>query len=86
MGKLLKAPTTNILKLTIHLRPNSKKEAIEKIGENEYKIKVSAPAVDGKANSKLIKLLSESFGWRPSSISILKGHTSRKKIIQVECD
>ncbi|MBT3529482.1 MAG: YggU family protein [Gammaproteobacteria bacterium] len=43
------------------------------------KIRISAPPSDGKANKQLIKFLSGVFKVRQSDITIVSGHSSRKK-------
>lgn len=44
---------------------------------------VMARPEQGKANKEVIEKLSEYFNVPQSAISILRGHTSRKKIIEV---
>jgi len=39
----------------------AKKEEVEKISENNYRIKVSLPPEKGKANKRVIELLSKEF-------------------------
>ena len=69
--------------LEIKVIPNAKQNKIKK--ENErYKIYLTAPAVDGKANKKLIEFLAGHFRIRKSSIFIKKGKKSRHKTIQIE--
>ncbi|KKP98984.1 MAG: hypothetical protein US06_C0002G0064, partial [Parcubacteria group bacterium GW2011_GWC2_36_17] len=46
-------------RIAIKIIPNAKKEEIIKEGENHYKIKVRAQAVEGRANEAMIKLLAE---------------------------
>ncbi len=49
-------------------------------------VAVQAPAVDGKANSAIIKELAKAFDLRPRDFTILIGETSRDKRIQVTGD
>ena len=42
-----------------------------------------APAREGKANQALIELLSESFSVPKTSIKILLGKTSKKKLVEI---
>jgi uncharacterized protein YggU (UPF0235/DUF167 family) len=41
-------------------------------------------AVDGVANKELIEQLAAHFGVSKSRVSILKGHTSRNKLVEVD--
>jgi len=68
--------------ISVRVRPNSREDRIEKIGENEYIVHVSAPARDGKANVAVVKMLSKYFGASYKGIKI-KNPTSRRKIIEI---
>ncbi len=63
---------------------NAKKVSVTFLGGNNYKIRVDAPAVNGKANIRLIEILSEYFDVKSSKISIIKGSKSREKYIYIE--
>ncbi len=70
--------------LTVHIQPNAKKSEIVKwLDEDTIKIKIAAPAVDGKANQALIEFLAEHFAKPKSSIRIVRGLTTRMKQIQI---
>lgn len=45
---------------------------------------VNAPPVEGTANARLVEILSEWLGVNKSSITIVKGRTSRYKILEVD--
>ena len=47
-------------------------------------VRITAPPVKGKANKELIAFLSKSLGVNKSSLSIVKGHTSRNKVIAID--
>jgi len=49
--------------------------------ENDFKIKITAQPIDGKANKCLIEFLSKTFKIPKSSIEIVKGETSKEKTI-----
>lgn len=64
--------------------PNAKKPSVIALGENNYKIRVDAPALNGLANMRLVEILSEYFNVKSSKISIIKGTHGRKKYIYIE--
>jgi len=72
------------LKLNIIAIPNSKHSEIIKIKENSYRIKIDAPALENKANRRLIELLAEHFKVSKSSIFIIKGFKSKNKIVDID--
>jgi uncharacterized protein (TIGR00251 family) len=47
------------------------------------KIKVTAPPVDSAANELLVEFLADLLGISKSSVQILKGQTSRSKVVQI---
>ena len=71
------------MKIKIKVKTNSSKEEIKKINESEFILSVKEPPTENKANQAVLKLLSEYFNVPKSNISILKGKTSRNKIIQI---
>ena len=71
------------MKITVHAKPAAHEEKIEKIGENEYRVSVKEPPVQGKANAAIIKALAVFFNVPASALKIVSGWTSRKKIIEI---
>jgi len=69
--------------INVKVSPNSKKAEVEKIDGDIFKVKVDARAEDGRANRRLIEILSDYFDVAESSVSILKGLKSRNKIVEV---
>lgn len=77
------------MKIKIKVTPNSKNMGIIKEknkGKNEeiWKIKIDAPAEKGKANKRLIEILSDYFKIPKNKIKIIKGRKSRNKIIEIK--
>jgi hypothetical protein len=46
--------------------------------------KVTAPPVDGKANTALCRLIAKRVGVAPSRVSVVRGEKSRDKVVRVE--
>ncbi|MFN3385202.1 MAG: DUF167 domain-containing protein [Candidatus Thermochlorobacter sp.] len=68
--------------LAVKVVPNAKKEGV--IEENgRLKIYVHAPALDGKANKAVIEILSRHLGIKKSKVRIVRGETSREKVIEI---
>ncbi len=62
----------------------SKKTDVINVGDNEFIVRFNALREKGKANEKLIELLSEYFGVSKSQIKIVSGFTSSNKIVNLE--
>ncbi len=69
------------IKLKIITR--AKKEEIQKLSEDSYRIKILSPPEKGKANKRIIELLSKEFGVKKQDIRITSGKTSNRKIVKV---
>ncbi len=65
------------------ITPNSKTPEITELENNRYRIRVDAPASGGKANARLIEILSDHFKISKSSIRIIDGHKSKNKLLEV---
>ncbi len=69
--------------LKVLVKPNAKKLNIERLSEDTFKINLNAPPIDGKANEKLIKVLSDYLNIPKSRIFIKAGKQSRRKLIEI---
>jgi uncharacterized protein len=56
------------------------------VHEGRLKLKVSAPAVDNKANRAVERLVAELLGLRPSRVRVVSGQTNRNKTLIIETD
>ncbi len=68
----------------VKVKPNSKKEGIKQISEDILEVKVSVPPEKGRANQRVIELLSKFYKVPKSKIKIKKGETSRDKLVQID--
>lgn len=69
------------MKLNIKVQPNSSKQEIQtNIDGKIQKVFLKKPAIDGKANKELEKLLSK---YYKAKVKIIKGHTSKNKTIEI---
>ena len=71
------------MRLYIKVTPRSSKNEMTKISEGEYKVRLTAPPVDGEANAMLIKILSDYFKVAKSNIQIVGGKSARTKIVDI---
>lgn len=71
------------MRIYVKVSPRSSKNEVIKVSEGEYKVKITAPPVDGAANEMLIKVLAEHFAVSKSQVEIVGGKTARTKIIDI---
>lgn len=73
-----------IMKINIKVIPGAKVEQIQTSLDGGLKVWVKGKPVEGEANRAVIALLSKHFGVPKNSVIIVKGLTSRNKIIQID--
>ncbi|OGV92172.1 hypothetical protein A3B57_03690 [Microgenomates group bacterium RIFCSPLOWO2_01_FULL_47_10] len=71
-------------RILVHTIPNSRSNEIKALSDTIYKIKITAPPVEGLANQALIRLLAKYFKVHKSQIMVIKGLTSDKKIVEID--
>ena len=71
------------LYLRIRLQPRASRNEIGEAVGDELKIKVTAPPVDHAANEALLRLLAEALDSPRNAIQLVRGNTSRHKVISV---
>ena len=69
------------MRITVDVKADSREESVEELGEGHYLVRVKAPRRKGKANAAVLKVLRRHFGRH---VEILSGHTSTRKIVELE--
>ena len=72
------------LVLSVKVKPNSGRSALEQLGDSSWVASLKALPVDGKANDELITLLARRFKCRKADVSIKRGGSGRMKLVQIE--
>lgn len=67
--------------ILVEVKPHSAKSNVGKITDLVYRVRLTAPPVEGKANDQLIKVLADYFKVSKSQISIKTGKTSKTKLV-----
>jgi uncharacterized protein (TIGR00251 family) len=83
---ILILPKSNEIAIKILAKPGSKENGITGMSEDGVEIKISAPPVDGEANTELISYLSKLLGIRKSDLSLDRGNKSRVKTVTIAKD
>ncbi len=74
------------MRFPIRVTPGAKRPSVGGRHGDALVVKVSARAVEGAANAAVVGALAEAFGVRKSAVAILRGHTSRTKLVEVDVD
>jgi uncharacterized protein (TIGR00251 family) len=67
----------------ILVKTNSKKQGIEKLADDRFKVSLTSEPEKGKANRELLEVLSKFFGIYQSRIDIVSGKTSKRKKVKI---
>ena len=71
------------MKIFVKAKPNAKEERVEKIDSAHFVVSVKEPPIQGRANQAIVRALAEFFGVSVSRVTIISGHTSRSKLIDI---
>lgn len=71
-------------RILVKIQPGASKNEVVGFTCDILRINIAAPPVRDKANKELIEFLGDVLGISKSRISIIKGHTSRNKVIAFE--
>lgn len=74
----------NSVQLALYVQPKASKDAVIAVHNDEFKLAITAPPVDGKANAHVQKLLAKWAGVSKSKVSIVRGELSRHKLVQID--
>ena len=72
------------MNINVQVQPNARRNEVMGCEDGVWRVKVAAPPVKGKANRELVGFLSKLLGVSKGSITIVKGATSRRKLISIE--
>jgi uncharacterized protein len=67
----------------VHVVPNAKIDSVSGEHGGAIKIKLRAPAVEGKANAALLRFLAEQLELPRHAIVLQRGQRSRDKLIRI---
>jgi uncharacterized protein YggU (UPF0235/DUF167 family) len=82
-------PTATGIRLLVRLTPRGGRDeiggwAVDAAGKPHLKARVAAAPEDGKANKALTALLAKHLGVANSAVRIVRGETSRLKLVAIE--
>jgi len=83
-GALTRGSDGTTALITVRVQPRASKKAVEGVKDGALRVKLTAPPAEGEANAQLIEVLSKELGVRKSAVSIVKGHSSRDKVVEVD--
>ena len=71
------------MRITIRVRPGSARPGVGGEQAGALVVRVSAPAVDGRATEAALAAVADAFGVRRDAVTLVTGRTSRTKVVDV---
>jgi len=72
------------LRVPLRVRPGAGRTRVGGSHGGALVVRVSAPAVDGRATEAALAAVAAAFGVRRSAVTLVTGATSRSKVVAVE--
>jgi uncharacterized protein len=69
--------------LRVRVQPRAARSELAGLHGGTLRVRLAAPPVEGAANRELEKLLAKALGLPRSSVELLRGATSREKLVRV---
>lgn len=70
--------------IKILAKPGAKQNSVTDISSEEISVQISAPPVEGEANTELVKYISKVLGLRKSDVTLSHGSRSRNKLLVID--
>lgn len=72
------------MKITVRVKANAKKNSIEATPDGSWKVAVTAPAREGKANQAVMSLLAKHFAVAKSKVRLVMGQKHSNKVFEID--
>lgn len=69
--------------LVLHAQPGARESAFVGLHGEALKLRLAAPALEGRANRELCRFLAQAFGVPQTSVQLLSGEGSRQKRVRI---
>ena len=70
--------------IKVRVQPRASKDQVIGYREDVLRLRVTAPPAEGKANDAVVSLLAEALGIAKGRVRVVRGRSSREKVVLVE--
>jgi uncharacterized protein (TIGR00251 family) len=74
----------DVAEIAVRVQPRARRNEVAGERAGAVLIRVTAPPVDGKANAAVCALVAKAAGVAPSRVRVIRGESSRDKVLRVE--
>ncbi|MGO9975540.1 MAG: DUF167 domain-containing protein [Solirubrobacteraceae bacterium] len=71
-------------RIAVRLQPRASRDELVEIRDGVLIARVTAPALEGRANRALCRMLAERLDVAPSRVVLARGERSRQKLIEID--
>ena len=71
------------MRLTVRVRARAKRTQVTQAADGSILVEVTEPAAGGRANAAVIAALARHFDVPQQAVTIVRGRTSRHKVVEI---
>jgi uncharacterized protein (TIGR00251 family) len=73
----------NLVTYAVRVTPRARQNKVQPQADGSLKVYVTAPPEDGRANEAVVDIIAEWLGVKRRDVEIVRGATSRNKVVRV---
>jgi len=74
-----------VTRLAVRVQPGARRAGLAgRLADGTWKLAVTAPPADGRANAAVVELVADVLGLRARQVRLVKGMGSRSKTIEID--